>query len=490
MNPFASVSELRQQLDAKEFSARELTQFYLDRTNQFNPELNCLITIDEDGALQAAQEADRRIQRGEVGPLTGIPLVHKDVFCTKGLRTTCASKMLANFVAPYDATVVRRLRQAGLVLIGKANMDEFAMGSSNETSYFGPVRNPWDLTRSPGGSSGGSACAVAAGCVPLATGTDTGGSIRQPSACCGITGLKPTYGRVSRFGMIAFASSLDQAGPLAQSAEDAGLLLSTMEGQDPQDSTSAEIKATVLQDQDRTLKIGMANRMFSDLDSNLASSLEQAKREFEALGWSIVEVELAHLEAAIAAYYVISGAEASANLARFDGVRYGYRAQSPVDIMDLYRRSRSEGFGKEVKRRILTGTYALSVGYYDAYYKQAQKIRRLVQTDFLEALREVDLIFAPATPSVAFEIGSLNENPVQMYQQDTYTIPVSLAGLPSLTLPCGFVDGLPMGYQLIGRAFDEATVLWAGREYQKRTDWHHQPPPLDEQIENQSLTVG
>ena len=476
MKSFATVTQLASDLRQRKYSARELAIWYLNRVEQHNGSLNCFITIDEEGALRDADAADVALAAHRAGVLTGIPIAHKDLFCTQGLRTTCGSHMLANFEPPYDATVVTKIRQAGGVALGKTNMDEFAMGSSNETSYFGPVSNPWDKSRSPGGSSGGSACALAAGLVPLATGTDTGGSIRQPAGFCGVTGLKPTYGRVSRFGMIAFASSLDQGGPMALTAEDVGSLLNVMEGFDPQDSTSGNVSSTELQRETRKYRIGYASKMLESLNPGIASLVDASRVLLESQGHTIKEIELPYMEEAIAAYYVISGAEASANLARYDGVRYGHRALSPVNLNDLYSRSRTEGFGLEVKRRILTGTYALSVGYFEAYYEKAQRIRRLIKESFEQVFETVDAILAPVTPTAAFERASLKNDPVLMYQQDIFTIPVSLAGMPALSLPCGQIGGLPLGMQIIGPAFDEATILHLGRLYQRDTNWHECHP--------------
>lgn len=476
MKPFQSLVQLQAGLSSKQYSAVELVKYFIQRIKKLNPDLNCFISVDEEHALRAAEEADLEIQSGELKQLSGIPVAHKDLFCTEGLKTTCGSKMLESFVPPYDATVVKNVQRAGAITIGKTNMDEFAMGSSNETSHFGPVLNPWDLSRSPGGSSGGAASAVASGLIPIATGSDTGGSIRQPSAFCGTTGLKPTYGRVSRFGMVAFASSLDQGGPIAASAIDCGLLLRAMEGHDPNDSTSANAERTDLTDNDRKLTIGYPTRLFDNLDEDIEQILEGTKRELSSLGHKFKDIELPHSDAASAAYYVISGAEASANLSRYDGVRYGHRAESPLNLNDLYRRTRSEGFGSEVKRRILTGTFALSVGYFDAYYLKAQKIRRLIREDFLKVFKDVDLIFTPVTPTAAFELGSLVDNPVEMYKQDLFTIPASLAGLPALSLPCGFKKGLPINCQFIAKHFDESTVLSAARQFQRSTDWHEKHP--------------
>lgn len=471
MNPYASVTQLRSGLDNGDFSADELAHFYLDRIDAAE-DLNCFITVDAEGVLAAAKRADKAIADKRIGPLTGIPIAHKDIFCTRGLLTSCASRMLNNFVAPYDATVVDRLKRAGAITIGKTNMDEFAMGSSNETSFYGPVKNPWDRECVPGGSSGGSAAAVAAGLAAACTGSDTGGSIRQPASFCGVTGLKPTYGRVSRYGMIAFASSLDQGGPLARSASDAGTLLNAMEGYDPNDSTSAIADATDIFSSSRALKIGIPSQYWNDLSPSLTKVLEEARRTLESLGHRAVPVELPHTNAATAVYYVIAGAEASTNLSRYDGIRYGHRAASPENLEDLYQFSRSEGFGSEVKRRILTGTYALSVGYYDAYYLKAQQIRRLIRQDFLDAFGEADIILTPVSPSTAFKREALIEDPISMYQQDIYTTPASLAGLPALSLPCGVSDQMPVGMQFIGPHFGESLLLTLGREYQSETDWH------------------
>jgi len=437
-----------------------------------------------DAAMAAAAVADQQLAAGDAHPLCGIPLAHKDIFCTKNQPTTCGSKMLANFTAPYDATVVERLQAKGMITLGKCNMDEFAMGSSNENSFFGDVHNPWSFERVPGGSSGGSAAAVAAGLTPIATGTDTGGSIRQPASFCGITGIKPTYGRVSRFGMVAFASSLDQAGLLAQDATDAAWVLGAMAGFDPKDSTSADHPASdlaglvgkPLSAPETPIKIGLPKEYFDELEPKVADLLSAARAVLEAQGHSFVDVSLPHTRYAVPAYYVIAGAEASTNLSRYDGVRFGHRCDDPIDLADLYTRSRSEGFGSEVKRRILTGTYALSVGYFDAYYVRAQKIRRLIAQDFLSCFEEVDLLLTPVTPGPAFTLGNLTEDPVAMYQQDVYTVPASLAGLPAASLPCGFVDGAPLGAQLIGPHFAEATLLRTAFQFQQNTDFHLSHP--------------
>jgi len=476
-----SAAVLSKALAAKQISSVELTKTYLERIGRLNPSLNTLITVCEELALEQAQAADTRRANGAAGRLTGIPYVNKDIFCTKGILTTCASKMLANFVAPYDAHVVEKLNAAGMVMLGKANMDEFAMGSSNETSHFGAVRNPWDLERVPGGSSGGSAAAIAAGLAPLATGTDTGGSIRQPAAFCGISGLKPTYGRVSRYGMVAFASSLDQGGPMARDAEDLALMLTELAGFDERDSTSADCApedfTSQLNSDLRGLRIGLPMQFFSaDLTPGVEERVRHAVDVLQRLGAEVREVCLRHANLAIPAYYVIASAECSSNLSRYDGVRFGHRCEDPSDLTDLYRRSRSEGFGEEVKRRILVGTYALSAGYYDAYYGKAQRIRRLVQQDFAEAFETVDVIAGPATPQTAFELGAFSAKPVDMYLQDIYTTAVNLAGLPAMSIPAGFSDGLPVGLQLIGNLFDEGRLLRTAHAYQQFTDWHLQQP--------------
>ncbi|ABM61779.1 Asp-tRNA(Asn)/Glu-tRNA(Gln) amidotransferase subunit GatA [Halorhodospira halophila] len=476
-----TVAEISAALHAGEISSRELTDSLLKRIEQFDPRLNSLITVTAEQARAAADAADARLRAGEAGPLTGVPLVHKDIFCTDGVATTCGSRMLEPFRAPYDATVVRRLAEAGAVMLGKANMDEFAMGSSNETSYFGPVRNPWDLDAVPGGSSGGSAAAVAARLAPAATGTDTGGSIRQPAALSGICGLKPTYGRVSRYGMVAFASSLDQAGPFARTAEDLALLLGGMAGLDERDSTSVDHVvpdySESLNRSIRGLRIGVPKEFFGEgLDADVRSRVEAALQVLEGEGAELVEVQLPNMELALPAYYVIAPAEASSNLARFDGVRFGHRCADPQDLEDLYKRSRAEGFGDEVQRRILVGTYALSAGYYDAYYRKAQQVRRLVADDFRQALDQVDVLAGPTSPTPAFDLGERADDPVQMYLSDIYTLGVNLAGLPGLSVPAGFSRGRPVGLQLIGGYFDEARLLNVGHKYQQVTDWHKQVP--------------
>jgi aspartyl-tRNA(Asn)/glutamyl-tRNA(Gln) amidotransferase subunit A len=474
-----SIAELAAAMHAGEFSSVELTRHYLDRIERMNGELNALITITPDQALAEAQAADRAIRTGEAGPLCGIPLVQKDIFCTQGVKTSCGSKMLDNFISPYDATVVKRLKQAGAVSLGKANMDEFAMGSSNETSYYGPVRNPWDQTRVPGGSSGGSAAAVAARLAVAATGTDTGGSIRQPAALCGVTGLKPTYGRVSRYGMIAFASSLDQAGPMTRSAEDAAMMLQAMAGFDPRDSTCADQPVpdygATLNDSLQGLKIGLPREYFGEgLQGDIAASIEGAIDQYKRLGAEIVDISLPNTGLAVPTYYVVAPAECSSNLSRFDGVRFGYRCEDPRDLEDLYKRSRGEGFGAEVKRRILIGTYALSAGYYDAYYLKAQKTRHLISDDFKRAFEKVDVIMGPTAPTTAFALGEKTDDPVTMYLNDIYTIATNLAGLPGISIPVQPVNGLPVGLQIIGNYFDESKLLNVAHRLQTETDWHLQ----------------
>ncbi len=469
-------------LRARRYTSTAITEHYLERIARLDPDLNAYVTVCADAARAAAAAADARIGRGEGGPLTGVPYANKDIFCTRGVRTSCASRMLDNFVAPYDATVVEKLAAAGMVMLGKTNMDEFAMGSSNETSWYGPVRNPWDRTRVPGGSSGGSAAAVAARLAPVATGTDTGGSIRQPAALCGITGLKPTYGRVSRWGMVAFASSLDQAGPMALCAADCALLMNAMAGHCARDSTSVERA-----DEDYTrlldaplagLRIGLPTEYFADgLDTGVRAAIEASIEVLQRLGATTREVSLPHSRYAIPAYYVVASAECSSNLSRYDGVRFGHRCEEPRDLFDLYTRSRAEGFGAEVKRRIFVGTYALSAGYYDAYYRKAQQLRRLIQQDFVRAYAEVDVLLGPTTPGTAFAIGQKTDDPLTMYLSDVYTTAVNLAGLPALSMPAGFVDGLPVGAQLIGNYFDEARLLAVAHRYQLETGWHLARPP-------------
>jgi len=487
MDAFASLGQLARALNQGEFSSVELTQHHLDRIEVKNPGLNSFITVSREHALAQASAADERIAAGTAGPLTGLPLAHKDIFCTQGIRTSCGSRMLDNWIAPYDATLVARLNEAGMVTLGKTNMDEFAMGSSNENSYYGAALNPWDPTRVPGGSSGGSAAAVAAGLTPIATGTDTGGSIRQPAAFCGVCGLKPSYGRVSRYGMVAFASSLDAGGPIARDVADLARLMPLISGFDPRDSTSSEqpvdrleALASHLDDTAATLPpgltIGLPAEYFSDLDGTLAGALDQARATLEKLGARCVDVSLPHTASAIPTYYVIASAEASTNLSRYDGARFGHRCEHPSDLDDLYQRSRSEGFGREVKRRILTGTYTLSVGYYDAYYVKAQRVRRLIRDDFLRVFEEVDLLLAPTAPNPAFALDQLLADPIRMYQQDAFTVPASLAGIPALAIPCGLVEELPVGLQLMGPHFSEVELLEAGMAFQAATDWHQRHP--------------
>ncbi len=481
---FMTVREIQQGLAKKQFSSVEITRQYLQEIERHNPLLNCYISVTADVALQQAQAADDALAAGKGSPLTGVPVAHKDLFCTDGIRTSCGSRMLDNFIAPYDATVIENFKRDGAVMLGKTNMDEFAMGSSNENSYYGNVANPWNSERVPGGSSGGSAAAVAAGLAPAASGTDTGGSIRQPAALCGVTGIKPTYGRVSRYGMIAFASSLDQGGAIARSAEDCAILLQTMAGFDRRDSTSADQRVPDFSSRPERgiegLKIGLPKEYFAEgLDSEVARVIDTAIEEFRRLGANIAEISLPHTSLSIPVYYVIALAECSSNLSRFDGVRFGHRCDNPVDLEDLYKRSRAEGFGEEVKRRIMIGTYALSAGYYDAYYLKAQQLRRLIKQDFEHAFTEVDLILGPTTPEVAFRIGEKTDDPVSMYLQDIYTISLNLAGLPGMSIPAGFVDGLPVGLQLIGNYFDEVGLLNAARCYQQVSDWHMRSPVLE-----------
>jgi aspartyl-tRNA(Asn)/glutamyl-tRNA(Gln) amidotransferase subunit A len=478
-----TLAELADALHARRISAVELTRHFLDRISRFGETLNAFITVTRDEALAQAHAADARIARGDATPLTGIPIAHKDIFCTREIKTSCGSRMLENFIAPYDATVVERLAGAGAVMLGKTNMDEFAMGSSNENSYFGPVRNPWNHALVPGGSSGGSAAAVAARLCPAATGTDTGGSIRQPAALSGVTGLKPTYGRVSRYGMIAFASSLDQAGTLTQTAEDAALLLEAIAGADERDSTSlaSEVPqySKLIKEPWNNVAIGVPENFFEKgLDAGIAAAVEAALEELTKLGAKLKKIRLDNVHLSIPAYYVVAPAEASSNLSRFDGVRYGYRSPDALrgDINTFFKRNRGEGFGPEVKRRILTGTYVLSAGYYDAYYLQAQRVRRLISNDFARAFESVDLIAGPTTPTPAFPIGQKTGDPIAMYLNDIYTIGANLAGLPALSIPCGFVDGSPAGMQLIAPPLGEAALLRAAYRFQKATDWHRRIP--------------
>jgi aspartyl-tRNA(Asn)/glutamyl-tRNA(Gln) amidotransferase subunit A len=478
-----TLTQLAGDLRARRISSTDLTRLFLERIERFDTTLNAFITVTAEQALAAAAAADRRLAKGEASALTGLPLAHKDIFCTTGVKTSCGSRMLDNFVAPYDATVVERLQNAGAVMLGKTNMDEFAMGSSNETSYYGPVRNPWDHALVPGGSSGGSAAAVAARMAPAATGTDTGGSIRQPAALSGITGLKPTYGRVSRYGMVAFASSLDQAGVLTQTAEDAALLLEAMAGFDERDSTSLDEPvprySQMVNEPWEDVTIGVPESFFDDgLDADNAKALRVALAELTKLGAKLKSIELKNIHLSVPAYYVVAPAEASSNLSRFDGVRFGHRAElsSGADLTTFYMRNRGEGFGAEVKRRILTGTYVLSAGYFDAYYVQAQKVRTLISDDFARAFRDVDLVAGPTTPSPAFGLGQKASNPIEMYLNDIYTIGANLAGLPALSIPCGFVRNLPVGLQLVAPPLQEARLLKVAHHFQRATDWHQRVP--------------
>ena len=477
----ASLKELAAKLASKEISSVELTQAFLDRIARLNPEINAYVTVDAEKSLAQARAADTMIAHGKTGLLTGIPFAQKDIFCAKGWKTTCGSKMLDDFIAPYDAHIIEQFDRAGAVNLGKTNMDEFAMGSSNETSYYGKVQNPWDRARVPGGSSGGSAAAVAARLAPAATGTDTGGSIRQPASLCGLSGLKPTYGVCSRYGMIAFASSLDQAGPMAKSAEDLALMMNVMAGFDSRDSTSLQRdKEDYTRDLTLPLaglKIGLPKEYFADgLDAGVAQVILDTIAEYRKLGAETVEISLPNTRLSIPVYYVLAPAEASSNLSRFDGVRYGYRAPEYTDLADMYCKTRAQGFGAEVKRRILVGTYVLSAGYYDAYYLKAQKIRRLIAQDFEQAFKQCDVIMGPAAPGTAFKAGEKTNDPVAMYLEDLYTIAVNLAGLPGMSIPAGFANGLPVGLQIIGNYFGESRMLGIGHAYQQVTDWHLRMP--------------
>ncbi|MGC8098228.1 Asp-tRNA(Asn)/Glu-tRNA(Gln) amidotransferase subunit GatA [Metapseudomonas otitidis] len=476
-----TLAEIARALAAKEFSSEELSSALLARIQTLDPQLNSFITVTADQALEQARAADARRVAGENGALLGAPIAHKDLFCIQGVRTSCGSKMLDNFKAPYDATVVAKLKAAGAVTLGKLNMDEFAMGSANESSHYGPVKNPWALDRVPGGSSGGSAAAVAARLVPAATGTDTGGSIRQPAAFTNLTGIKPTYGRVSRWGMVAYASSLDQGGPLARTAEDCALMLGAIAGFDPKDSTCVDAPVddylAALAQPLAGLRIGLPKEYFgAGLDARIGAAVMAVVEELKKLGATVKDISLPNMQHAIPAYYVIAPAEASSNLSRFDGVRFGHRCEDPKDLMDLYKRSRAEGFGSEVKRRIMVGTYALSAGYYDAYYLKAQKIRRLIKNDFVAAFADVDVILGPTTPNPAWKLGAKNNDPVAEYLEDIYTITANLAGLPGLSMPAGFVDGLPVGVQLLAPYFQEGRLLNVAHQYQQVTDWHKQAP--------------
>ena len=476
-----SLSELSRGLSDGEFTSRELAESLLQRIDEHQERLNAFITVTTEIALRQADAADKARANGDAGALNGLPIVHKDLFCTKDVLTTCGSHILGNFVSPYDATVVERINAAGAVMLGKTNMDEFAMGSSNETSYYGPVTNPWNEKLSPGGSSGGSAAAVAARVVPAATGTDTGGSIRQPAALTGTVGLKPTYGRVSRYGMVAFASSLDQAGVITRSAEDAALLLGVMAGYDRRDSTSVDHPVpdyvSGLEKPIKGLKVGVVRQHFDEgLDSACEERIKAALAALKDQGATLIEIDLPNIDLSVPTYYVVAPAECSSNLSRFDGVRFGYRAEDPEDLLDMYCRSRGEGFGAEVQRRVLTGTYVLSAGYYDAYYLKAQKVRQLISQDFKKAFANVDVIAGPTAPTTAFAIGEKTDDPITMYLNDIYTIGANLAGLPGVSVPCGFADGLPVGLQLVGPHFAEETILACAHQYQQLTDWHTQGP--------------
>jgi len=476
-----TLSELSAMLESGDVTSVQLTEHFLQRIKDHDGQLNSFITVTAELALKAAAEADEKRKAGNAGPLTGIPIAHKDIFCTKDIKTTCGSKMLDNFASPYDATVVEKMQQAGVIMLGKTNMDEFAMGSSNETSFYGAVKNPWNTQAVPGGSSGGSASSVAARLTPAATGTDTGGSIRQPASLCGITGLKPTYGRVSRYGMIAFASSLDQAGPMAQSAEDCALLLNAMSGFDPKDSTSLEKEVPdYTRDLNKPLsglKIGLPKEYFGEgLSAGTDEVVKKAIEEYKNMGAEIIDISLPNTHLAVPVYYVVAPAECSSNLSRFDGVRFGHRCDDPKDLEDLYKRSRGEGFGEEVKRRILVGTYALSAGYYDAYYIKAQQLRRMISDDFVKAFEKVDVIMGPSSPETAFNIGEKSDDPISMYLSDIYTIAVNLAGLPGMSVPAGFSDNMPVGLQIIANHFNEGRLLNVAHQYQLKTDWHKAIP--------------
>jgi len=476
-----TLSELSAMLESGDVTSVQLTKHFLQRIKDYDTELNSFVTVTEEQALKAAAAADAQRKAGNAGPLTGIPFAHKDIFCTKDVKTSCGSKMLDNFISPYDASVVEKMQQAGIVMLGKTNMDEFAMGSSNETSFYGAVKNPWNTKAVPGGSSGGSAASVAARLTPASSGTDTGGSIRQPASFCGITGLKPTYGRVSRYGMIAFASSLDQAGPMAQSAEDCALLLNVMSGFDPKDSTSLEKDVpdytADLNKPLNGLRIGLPKEYFGEgLSDEINTVVQKAIEEYKSLGAEIIDISLPNTHLAVPVYYVVAPAECSSNLSRFDGVRFGHRCEDPKDLEDLYKRSRGEGFGEEVKRRILVGTYALSAGYYDAYYIKAQQLRRMISDDFTQAFEKVDVIMGPAAPETAFNIGEKTDDPISMYLSDIYTIAVNLAGLPGMSVPAGFSNNMPVGLQIIANHFDESRLLNVAHQYQQQTDWHTQIP--------------
>ncbi len=476
-----SIRELSKALSSKKVSSVELTKHFIERSQRLQKTLNAYITLTPDLALKQAALADEALSKGDGNAVCGVPLVHKDIFCTQGVRSTCGSKMLENFISPYDATVVKKTKDALMPMLGKANCDEFAMGSSNENSYFGAVHNPWDTTKVPGGSSGGSAAVVSARMAPLATGSDTGGSIRQPAAFCGITGLKPTYGTVSRFGMVAYASSFDQGGPMARSAEDCAFLYDVIHGFDKRDSTSIDRpRVSTIDNINASLKgkkVGIVSKLFEGVDEEIVKAISRNIEDLKSLGATIVDIDLDSLQLSLPAYYVLAPAEASSNLSRFDGVRYGHRCENPKDLEDLYTRSRTEGFGAEVQRRIMVGTYALSAGYYDAYYLKAQKLRRLVTDDFKKAFAKVDMIHLPTTPNTAFKLNTLQNDPIAMYLQDIFTIPVNLAGLPAIGFPIGFDQGMPIGAQLIGNYFSESTLLATVHQYQQHSEWHRQRTP-------------
>ncbi len=481
-----TLAELTQGLNKRAFSSVELTQHYLERIQRLDTQYNSFISVCQEQAINMAEQADKQLAKGDAPALCGIPIAHKDLFCTEGVRTSCGSKMLDNFIPPYNAAIVENCINAGAVMLGKTNMDEFAMGSSNENSFYGPAKNPWDNNCVPGGSSGGSAAAVAAQLAVATTASDTGGSIRQPASFCGVTGLKPTYGRVSRWGMVAYASSLDQAGPIAKTAEDAAIMLNTLAGFDERDSTSIDEPkpdyTATLNDSLEGLRIGLPKEYFSDgLDSQVEQLIQAAIRTYESLGATVKEISLPHTHLAVPAYYVIAPAECSANLSRFDGVRYGYRCEAPKDLEDLYKRSRAEGFGEEVKRRILVGAYALSAGYYDAYYRKAQQVRRLIKQDFDSVFNDVDVIAGPTAPSPAFELGAKTKDPVSMYLEDIYTLPTNLAGLPGISIPCGLTkENKPVGLQLTGHYFAEARLLNIAHQFQQETNFHqHTAPAID-----------
>ena len=476
MDSIQSIKQLRNLLDTRQASSFEIASEYLARIRRVDKQLNSFVALHEDSALSAARAADIDLTQGRANSLTGIPIAHKDVFCIKGEKTSCCSRMLDSFVAPYNATIVQNLQDAGAVCLGKTNMDEFAMGSSNETSLFGPVQNPWNLDRVPGGSSGGSAAAVAACIAPACTGSDTGGSIRQPASFCGVTGFKPTYGLNSRFGMVAFASSLDHPGTLTRTVEDARIMFDAMSGEDTNDSTSSRSPNSSSASVPARMTLGYPASLFSDLPSSIIGALEQAREILEDQGHAIVEIDLPHFEKAVAAYYVISCAEASANLARYDGIRYGHRSEHGSTFDSVCEHSRNEGFGLEVKRRILTGTFVLSVGHYDAYYVKAQKVRRLIRDDYVRAFDKVDLILSPASPTTAFRLHALDREPTEMYKQDQFTVPVNMAGLPAMSIPCGFTEGLPIGLQVIGPHFGESKLFALGSQFQNLTDWHLKYP--------------